>query len=85
MIEHDVSSFGNIQSTFNHPTVLLNHSSHIENISCRRNGIDICFTNDEVKRHTEEKWKANDGPLLIGTNHAGCGDYNIGVRAFWKV
>lgn len=27
----------------------------------------------------------NGGTLLLGTNHAGCGDYDIGMRAFWRV
>ncbi|THC93614.1 hypothetical protein EYZ11_006898 [Aspergillus tanneri] len=81
----DPSSFGHMVSTFNHPTVLLDHSSQIASVSCKPNGLDVCFKNEAAERHAAEKWDANHSPLIFSTNHPGCGNHHDGKRSFWKV
>lgn len=85
--EEDTFSFGNINSTFNHPTVLLDHSSHVESVTCSdSDNLKVCFTNKEAKDHARESWGnalGDSGSLVFSTNHPGCSGYSDGARGYW--
>ncbi|GLA65365.1 hypothetical protein AtubIFM56815_004397 [Aspergillus tubingensis] len=83
--EEDPSSFGHMVSNFNHPTVVLDHSVHISNVTCSTHGMNICFKSDEAKRQASEDWNTSQSPLILATYHPGCGDYMSGSRSYWNV
>ena len=86
-IENIPGSFSHINTTFNHPAVLLDHSSHVKSVVCGDSDIHVCFDDEESNSHAQRNWGdilGQSTPLILSTNHPGCGGHDIGVRGYWK-
>lgn len=86
-IESIPGSFSHINTTFNHPAVLLDHSSHVKSVICGDSELRVCFNNEGSNNHAQRNWGGildQSTPLILSTNHPGCGGHDIGVRGYWK-
>ncbi|KJK66709.1 hypothetical protein P875_00127970 [Aspergillus parasiticus SU-1] len=74
---------GRLHATFSRPTVVLDHSSHIEDVNCGNGNIEICFA-PEAFATVETEWKKyeNESFNLI-TYHVGCGHLTGEYRSFF--
>lgn len=71
-----------MKAIFNHPTVVLDHSSHLSSIQCSANGMmKVCFRT-EAFEHVQRTW--NISMLTIVTYHVGCGDEYNGQRSYFE-
>ncbi|KAK2759981.1 hypothetical protein FQN54_002717 [Arachnomyces sp. PD_36] len=85
--ENDGGAFGHMVSTFLHPTVILDHSSLVSSILCSDEGLDICFGSSGLLPlgDVSELWKLTDAsPLIFSAFFPGCGQFDVGMRSFWK-
>jgi hypothetical protein len=81
----DVTAFGHMNSVFQHPTVVLDHSHHVSTIRCSTHGLSVCFANAKAHNEANRYWLArDDSPLLFSTHSVGCGKFTDGERSFWK-
>ncbi|GLA28508.1 hypothetical protein ACMYSQ_012143 [Aspergillus niger] len=83
--EKDPSSFGHMVSNFNHPTVVLDHSTHISSVTCSPGEMNICFKSEDAEHQASEEWNLSQSPLILATYHSGCGGYASGSRSYWNV
>ncbi|KAJ5240477.1 uncharacterized protein N7469_002068 [Penicillium citrinum] len=81
------SKHSQIQATFSHPTVVLDHSDHLRNIKCDAHSIEICFTTEQAKAIAQETWKLDPktGAFQLVTYHLGCGDTTGHKRSYFRV
>lgn len=70
-----------MQAKFVRPTVVLDHSSHLQDVKCSDKHIDICFKTQKAFETVHESWHINDFNLV--TYHLGCGDQTSGKRSFF--
>lgn len=69
-----------LEAEFVHPTVVLDHSSHLRNIKCTNHHLEICFT-PQAFDTVYEAWRYQD--FILSTYHLGCGDETGGKRSFF--
>lgn len=54
---------------------------------CSESVLHVCFDDEDFNNHAQESWGATLGksdPLILATNHPGCGGYSTGIRGYWK-
>lgn len=74
---------GRLHATFSRPTVVLDHSSHIDDINCGDGNIEICFI-PQAFPTVETEWKKYDrGSFNLITYHVGCGHLTGESRSFF--
>lgn len=72
-------------STFLHPTVILDHSSHVSDVGCSDSGLDICFAGGFPLSDISELWKLSDtAPVIFSSFTPGCGQTDAGIRSYWR-
>lgn len=71
---------GSLEAEFIHPTVVLDHSSHLRSIQCGDHRLNICFSPQGYDT-VEKTWKSED--FILSTYHVGCGDEMSGKRSFF--
>lgn len=72
-------------SNFLHPTVILDHSSHVSTVGCSDKGLNICFASGLPLSDVSELWKlADTSPLIFSSFFPGCGETDAGIRSYWK-
>lgn len=72
-------------STFLHPTVILDHSSHISTVKCSGEGLDICFAGGFRLGDISDLWElTEDSPLIFSSFVPGCGQSDVGIRSYWR-
>ncbi|KAJ5772496.1 hypothetical protein N7520_003025 [Penicillium odoratum] len=64
---------GRLEATFSRPTVVLDHSSHIEDINCGDGKIEVCFAPEAFPTVKTEWKKYGSEPFNLITYHVGCG------------
>ena len=75
-----------LEATFSHPTVILEHSSHIQDVVCSNGHIKICFNTPDALATVERSWKkemTSDVFNLI-TYHINCGHLSGERRSFFR-
>ncbi|KAJ5895520.1 hypothetical protein N7495_007211 [Penicillium taxi] len=74
---------GRLQATFSRPSVVLDHSSHIEDVNCGNEHIEVCFS-PEAYPTVEREWSKYDSSSFnLITYHIGCGHLNGEFRSFF--
>ncbi|KAJ4158394.1 uncharacterized protein LMH87_008921 [Akanthomyces muscarius] len=71
----------NMKAVFNHPTVVLDYSSHLTSLQCPASGIMKACFRPEAFEHVQSTW--NISVLSIVTYHVGCGDEYNGQRSYF--
>lgn len=73
-----------MKSTFNYPTVVLEHSNLVESVECEDDRMKVCFSSPLAMSTVLQTWTA-DGlrTLNIVTYHSGCGDESGRRRSFF--
>lgn len=75
-----------LEGTFSHPTVVLEHSSHIEDVVCTDHDIKVVFKTPEARDTVEKHWQEEttaQGFNLI-TYHVDCGHLHGEHRSFFR-
>ncbi|KAJ5898999.1 hypothetical protein N7495_003743 [Penicillium taxi] len=74
---------GQLRATFSRPTVVLDHSSHIQDITCDNDHIEVCFAPDAYPTIEREWKKYENGSFNLITYHVGCGHLTGEYRSFF--
>ncbi|KAF4551003.1 Hypothetical protein D9617_15g043570 [Elsinoe fawcettii] len=64
---NDSSAIVEVKANFGLPTVLVDHSTLVTNVTCDGNGINIVFTDQASYEKAQEEWSKSLPLLLIGT------------------
>lgn len=74
-----------MKTTFNYPTVVLEHSSQVESVACKDDRMTVCFSSQLAMSTVLQSWAAHGlHTLNIVTYHSGCGDESGKRRSFFK-
>ena len=67
--------YAQMDTVYNTPVVVLEHSDYIASIRCTGRGLQVTFTTASALNYAQLSWKPN--PSLVFTTHsADCGDGN---------
>ncbi|KAF5855301.1 hypothetical protein ETB97_009471 [Aspergillus alliaceus] len=82
----DPTAFGSLNATLIYPTVILDHSAHIQSVDCSADGLTICF-NEKAREVVHKNWdlKLENSPVIISPHFPGCGRYYQGERTYWQI
>lgn len=66
---------------------MLEHSSHIKDVQCTKDHIQVCFTTAEALETVEKEWgkDVDSGTFNLITYHNGCGHLTGEERSFFRV
>ncbi|KAJ5893492.1 hypothetical protein N7495_005183 [Penicillium taxi] len=74
---------GQLYATFSRPTVVLEHSSHIKDVTCGNGKIEVCFAPDAYPTVEREWSKFDSRSFNLITYHVGCGHLTGEYRSFF--
>lgn len=77
---HTAHVFALMDATSNHPSVMLDHTDAVKNVSCGDGIITLDFTDPRARSHAEKVW--GDGEFAAITSSARCGG---GQPSYWHV
>jgi hypothetical protein len=72
---------GSMKATFVRPTVVLDHSSQLQDIKCSNRDIETCFKSSKAFEAVKRSWHLDNFNLV--TYHMRCGDETSGKRTFF--
>ncbi|THC93340.1 hypothetical protein EYZ11_007196 [Aspergillus tanneri] len=80
------SKHAQLQPTFSYPTAVLEHSSHIKDVTCHDGHIKVCFKTHEALQTVEKSWKHDmDSEIFhLITYHVGCGHLTGEQRSIFR-
>lgn len=75
-----------LEATFSHPTVVLEHSSHVEDVKCTKDQIKVCFNTPEALNTVKKAWKKEitSEEFNLVTYHINCGHLTGERRSFFR-
>lgn len=74
-----------MEAIFSHHTVILDHSSHIEDVSCTSDHIKVCFKTPEARDTVKKSWKEiSSDEFNLATYHINCGHLHGESRSFFR-
>lgn len=70
-----------LKGKFVRPTVVLDHTSHLQSITCTDTAIEACFTTKEAFDAVQKTWQLPEFNIM--TYHVGCGDETNGKHSYF--
>lgn len=71
-----------LQVNFTFPSVILEHSSLIIDVTCQSGALSVAFSSEQASQSAIGYWTSNP-PVQLVTHSAGCGDLATGGRAYY--
>ena len=78
--------FAHLNTTFNYPAIILEHSAYFESVSCVEDGLKVEFNSPEALSYAQNTWrKLVDDHWLLVSFSKGCEVADNGQRTYWLV